>query len=42
MSVKYTTACADRRWGLVVEGGGIDPRPRQTKVFKTGTSGFPP
>ena len=25
------------------EGGrGFDPRPRQTKVFKTGSNGFPP
>ena len=39
----------DRRGGLAVRvsascagGRGFDPRPRQTKGFKTGSSGFPP
>ena len=39
----------DRHGGLVVRAsaswvGGceFDPRPRQTNVFKTGSSGFPP
>ena len=39
----------DRRGDLVVrasasraEGRGFDPWPRQTKVFKTGSSGLPP
>ena len=35
---------SDRQGGLVVKAGGrgFDPRPRQTKVFKTGNGGFPP
>ena len=39
----------NRRGGLVVRasvsgarGCGFDPRPRQTKVFETGSSVFPP
>ena len=39
----------DRRGSLVVRasaswtgGRDFDPRPRQTKVYKTGSSGFPP
>ena len=39
----------DHRGGLLVRasaswagGRGFDPRPRQTKVFKTDSGGFPP